>query len=663
MSCAEAAGVPMQHLRVEFRAMRVLLKVLGIGAALAVVAVAGAIVYVTTIDPATLIAPAQAKVRQATGRELRVGAARIALSLHPRIVLSDVALSNAPWASTPDLVKAQRVELSLALVPLFARRFELGEIRVVAPQLALETDASGRRNWEMRPADAGALAAMPDTGGAHLAAAVAVGDLRIDAGLITYRDAAGVAPTTIAIDALVLRDGGAGSDLRVDFRGKLRSTPVTLSGVIGPLHALAAQRWPYPIDVHGEVDGQPFAVATKVRAQDHRYTLDDLHLTLAGSAVKGRFAVDTGGVRPKLAFDLDASTLALRAVPVPVAPSAAAAPAPGPSDGARFIPDTPIDFAALRRVDAEGRIAIGKLVAADGRAYDHLRLPMTLRDGRFEMRDFTLGALGGTISGDVTVDASRPESAVLALDVDGKALTLGSLLAAAGHPREVQGGRSDLTVQLTMRGTSPRAWLASANGNVRFVSGAATIVNPKVADPVGAWEQLGNVLNPFRTRDATTELVCAVVNLPVRNGVARSDRALALETTKVGVAASGVLDFRDETLDLVFAPQVRQGISLDFAGLSDIVRLSGPFASPRVSVDVAASAKVIASVGAAIGTGGISAAAQALVGWADGRGPGPCQIAQGAAAAPAAARSAPESKVVAPAVEALGKAIGKLFGK
>ena len=106
-----------------------------------------------------------------------------------------------------------------------------------------------------------------------------------------------------------------------------------------------------------------------------------------------------------------------------------------------------------------------------------------------------------------------------------------------------------------------------------------------------------------------------------------------METSKIGVSATGTLDFRNETLDLMFLPKVSKGISIDFAGFSDLVRLQGPFASPQIVVDVAGSAKVIASIGAAVGTGGISAVGQALLSWADGNGPGPCEVARGRPAA------------------------------
>jgi hypothetical protein len=193
------------------------------------------------------------------------------------------------------------------------------------------------------------------------------------------------------------------------------------------------------------------------------------------------------------------------------------------------------------------------------------------------------------------------------------------------------------------------------------VSGPATLVNSKTVAAAAAWDKLNDAINPFRTRDPATELICAVVRFPVANGIAKVDRSIAMETNKVGVSASGTLDFRNETLDFTFQPKVKKGISIDFAGFADLVHVTGPFSSPQLAMNVAGSAKVIASVGAAISTGGLSAVAQGLFSWAEGSGPGPCQIALGASAATAPAQKQGSRDV--PVANDLGKALNKLFGK
>src|SRR4030095_13804647 len=109
-------------------------------------------------------------------------------------------------------------------------------------------------------------------------------------------------------------------------------------------------------------------------------------------------------------------------------------------------------------------------------------------------------------------------------------------------------------LNLTMRGVSPHAWASTASGTVRAVTGQATLPHTNPAADVPLDDLMGAV-NPFRATDPSTELQCAVVRLPLANGVARVDRTIAIETAQVGVSATGTLDFRHETLGARLQPQ------------------------------------------------------------------------------------------------------------
>lgn len=642
--------------------MRTLGKVLAGVAIVVVLLVAVAAIVAVSVSSDTLIAPVRAQVKAATGRDLTVaGTARIALGLPPHVVLTDVALANAPWASEPQMLKAQRLELAVELLPLLAKRIELSKIDVVGARIALETDAAGRRSWDLEAPGPARAPNVPSVPG--LPAALAIGNVAIHDGVVTYRDGPKATPTQVTIGEMALRTRSVSGDVDVHFDGAVGELPVKVDGVLGPLAALVAQRWPYPVDVSGEIAGQKAKFAAKIRADGARYAFDDLALALGPNAIRGTFAVDNAGKRPRLLFDLTATALAFAALPAAVALPASTPPAAKPAR-AYLVPDMPVSFVLLRWVDAQGSLAIDKLTLSDGRDVGSVRARIALTDGRLEVSDLAMGLFGGTISGTLTVDARQPGSADITTRLEGKGMSLGAILAAAGHPRQVRGGRTDAVANLAFRGNSPHTWASSASGTFRLVSGSATLANSNI-DALAMWDKLNDAVNPFRSRDSSTELVCVVVNLPLTNGVARVDRTMAMETSKIGVTASGTLDFRNETLDLAFAPRVRKGISIDFAGFSDLVRLSGPFASPKLAVDVAGSAKVIASVGAAIGTGGLSAVGQALLSWIDGSGPGPCQVAlEGPRAARAETATAPQGgQAAVPIVDDIGKALGKLFGK
>ena len=169
---------------------------------------------------------------------------------------------------------------------------------------------------------------------------------------------------------------------------------------------------------------------------------------------------------------------------------------------------------------------------------------------------------------------------------------------------------------------------ASASGNVTAIAGPATIVNAKL-NLDNAFDRVAKAANPFRDKDPTTELKCAVIRLPLAAGVAHIDRTVAAETQKLGVSVSGTLDLRNESIDVTFKPQLREGIPIDVSQIAELVRLRGPLRDPQVTIDAMASVTTIAhrrgfqhrrSVGA--GRGVVGAATR-------GR---PCAVALGAPA-------------------------------
>src|SRR5437764_8330741 len=112
-------------------------------------------IAVRTVDVRECLGPIQHRIKDATGRDLAVrGGIDLKLGLEPKLVLDDVTLANAPWSKDPQMVSAKRVEAQIALLPLLQRRFEIISFEMVEPTISLETDASGKGNWEFPSAAA-----------------------------------------------------------------------------------------------------------------------------------------------------------------------------------------------------------------------------------------------------------------------------------------------------------------------------------------------------------------------------------------------------------------------------------------------------------------------------------------------------------------------------
>ena len=81
--------------------MRRFLTILGIAGVVVLLLLVAVSVAVSTVDPNNFIGPIQARVKAATGRDLAIGGGiALQLGLEPKLVVNDVRVGNAPWAST-----------------------------------------------------------------------------------------------------------------------------------------------------------------------------------------------------------------------------------------------------------------------------------------------------------------------------------------------------------------------------------------------------------------------------------------------------------------------------------------------------------------------------------------------------------------------------------
>ena len=122
---------------------------------LIVALVGGGYYFIKNFDLNKYKSYAEDLVYKETGRKLALnGEADLGISLVPTLVLNDVSLSNASWASQPQMLKVKQLEISFAVLPLLHKEIMINNINLVAPEIYLEQNAAGQANWEFsKPAD------------------------------------------------------------------------------------------------------------------------------------------------------------------------------------------------------------------------------------------------------------------------------------------------------------------------------------------------------------------------------------------------------------------------------------------------------------------------------------------------------------------------------
>src|SRR4029453_7657863 len=562
--------------------MRIFWTILGIAGSLVLLLLVAVAIAVWTVDVNQFVAPIQKKVKEATGRDLTIGGGvRLSLGLEPKLLLNNVHFSNPSWAKEKDLASVKQVEADVALLPLLQRRFEVIRLNLVDPVITLETGAGGKVNWDF---GTGAPSAPPiAAAGAGAASAFAnfgIADVVIENGRLTVRDDTTGSVTRITIDRFAAQARNTASPINAEFRGKVDEVPLSLSGTLGPVDPLVQRRDPYPVTVKGQVAGRDANLGTKLRIVDGATRLEELAVGFGSSKATGEATVATGA-RKKVTLRLSSPSIALTdlKLPPPAPPGlAAAAKAQAPEKKAWIFSDEPVSFVGLVGADVDGDITIGELKLDDKQKLTDVHARFAIKDAHLDAPDLQAKTMGGTAHGSLKVDATHPAEPTLALVAQANGLDLSALLAAGGSPRQVKGGKTDVTVNVTTRGTTERQWARNASGSVLVVVGPASVANSKETE--SDLGKIAQAVNPLRGAQPETELKCVVVRLPLHDGIARVDHSIGAETRELGVLANGTIDLRDETLDLAITPRTRIALPVDLGQMASLVRVRGSLASP-----------------------------------------------------------------------------------
>ena len=641
-----------------------------------VAAAVGIVAAAYTIDLGKYAKLATDAVQAATGRELRIRG-KLDIKLFPRLALvaEDVSFANAPWGSRPEMARVKRLEGSVALLPLLRRQVEITRLVLVEPDLLLETDAKGVGNWVFKPA-AGKPGAEGESGGTE----VDLQGAAIDRGQLAWRDGVKKETLRLSIQRLRLDRKALRDELDVDLAATFRDQPFALKGSMGLIRRLLAKdaRWPVDlafatagtaINVKGlvdfstqlpQLDGElkadvkdtaalaklsggslalpvPLALTAQAKASRDEYLVAPLRATFGKSTIEGRIAVKTGGARPFAAASIKSPLVDLASL----AHRGGKPGASGKSGAGRMFSDAPLPLEMLRSFDGAADVAIERLVLPNGLPLEKIQGKAALKDGRLDVQPLQASLGGGTVAGRAALDATRSRAATLALGIEGKGISGEKLAASTGHAGAISGGNIDLALNLAGPGESVARFMAGANGEMRASMGPARTSGAALDFGGDVLTKIADLANPARRAEKYNEIKCAVVRLPVRDGIATAQRTIAAETARVDIVAAGTINLRNETLDLALRPHVKEGLGIGAANLAELVRVTGTLSNPTVGIDTLGSARAALSVGGAIVTGGLSLLGEAALkkGTAD---PHPCQTAAAGGVPPKSAP--PEAK-------------------
>ncbi len=470
------------------------------------------------------------KVREATGRELTIeGNLRLKPSFSPTVVLERIQLQNSPWGSSPTMFSAGEMELELALFPLLTGEARITRIVARNTKLTLETNASGRGNWEFPN--------LADSSEAHPLRAIE--QVELHNLYLLWRNGATGATERFHLGRLSADKTGWNAPMRLTLNGTLNGTPLLLAGNVSR---------------HGD--------------KKHNIRVSRFQAKLGNSDLNGDFTLSWGGQgRPFLSGDLHSQTLDL-----------------GPFNNGekrnseqppRLFSSSPWPLAQLKSWDAKmgyraKRVINGPFPIAD------LTTQFHLTRGKLRLDPIQFHTAHSVANGALQINSSiQPPEAQLTLHAAD--LDLGELFRTSLGENTLA-ATGEVSLELHGRGDSVAAIMSTLNGHSRLLAGKGKISAASIDEITGGLETvLDLMLSPG---DQYTTMNCMASDFQIKNGVAVS-RAFLLDSTHSTLFGDGTINLENERVHFVVKPKPKSAT----LNLAVPVEIGGTLSRPTYTLE------------------------------------------------------------------------------
>ena len=662
--------------------MKILKYVLiGLGA-LVVLAIAGAVIFISTFDPNKYRGQIEQAVKERTGRTLKL-AGDLKVALFPSLGADVSKVSLSERAADQEFVSVDSAHASVAVLPLLHGDVVVDKIKVSGLKAHVVKDKSGKFNFddlletkkdEPQSAPAGGAKKEPqgqgkvafDIAGLEIARssvsyqdlasgqALELSDVALSTGRVAERAdgrlrfSASIKGAKPALDLKAQLDGGYRVDLpaktfafsnvagkvagtldkdtleatlaapridiapdkasgeavtaQVQLKGE-RSIDVSLklAGVKGSSKALEIPSLDAVLSVSGAGMPKAFKVplSGSVRADLEKQTADaDLSSKFDESTIQAKLGLARFSP-PAYRFDVNVDKLNLDQYFPPKAKGGAQAggePAKGgEAKGAAKEEDTPLDFSALKDLDALGKLQVGAL-QAKGLKLANLKADVKAANGRLDVSPHSANLYEGALSGALSLQASGNR---MALKESLTNVQVGPLLRDVAQQDRLE-GRGNVSLDVSGAGATVNGLKKSLDGSAKVNLRDGAIKGINIGELLRKVKSLGKSDEGSANAQERTDFTELNASFTIRKGVAHN-QDLEAKSPLLRVNGAGDIEIGNSTIDYLVKASVvasakgQGGAGLDqLAGLTVPVKLAGPFDDLKYKVDYGAVAGQLA---------------------------------------------------------------------
>ena len=562
-------------------------------------AVAG-VVWLSTRDLSRYQARMIDQVRKVTGREL---AAKVPLSVRlgsePAMVAEGVTLSNASWASRPDMARVRKLTLYIDPIALFLGEIKIGRLVLEGADLLVEQNEVGDTNLDMLPPPDGSGAHAGENRSLRLRTNMAfpwIGTIEVRDSTVRIAQGEGRPPVVVEVLNAVFRSAAPNQPLQVEGRFAVpKAAPLELTGTAGSFDGWM-RSLPGNIDVQGSFGGGkiaikggvgvkgtsvqinaegpdvsvfgpyirlpvpaggPYVAAVKAATQRSAFKVEVTTLKVGSSEATGDalFRVDRKG-KATVTVNADVTRLDIRDLRAAPATATAATPVQP-----RLVPALPFSASWLGRSTLSLTAQFGEVLGLSAKMTG-ASLTITSSETRFAFR--AAATLGSGSAGLYLVYDPSGRLGQATLTASANRVSLADLSSLLGVDLGVRDAVADLDLRLRGAGRTTREALNTASGALDVVVAKGTW--PR--DQIASW--------PAETQ----KLLAASDNAPFNCVAGRFDvtggaaflRRLVIDTRRARLVGGGYVQMRSEAWEFVLAPEARDAQN---SALASPLRLKG----------------------------------------------------------------------------------------
>ncbi len=592
---------------------------------------------------------------QKLGRKLLInGDAHIGISLFPTIIVEDVELANAPWATSTPMVKVKRFEIQFALLPLLKKQIEISTISLIEPQINLEIAKNGDKNWIfdipktpqtsslhlpnlslISSANANEIIASKESNNNNFAlVGLAAQSIKIEDGSLIYNDKGKI--TTIKLSHLNLSIPNPDAPISLDFEAELENTPITGQATVGSINNLLHNPQSYPLiltlnaygldlaldgsisnltqnisynfqtnlyNPAGNLSMPETTLEAQITGNTKNINANISTLNIVNNLISGKVNINIAASRPYIKADLQSSVFDLR-VFNPNSPTAQLIPdLISSAQATELVPATPIPYNSLNYVNADITLAIGKLIINNALQADNINLTVQLKNSVLAITPLKMNFGGGEIDASLALSAPTKHAS---LKMNGKNLLLQNLhqefqISENGDFGISNGGNLDFDLNLKSNGNTIRSMVSNLSGQIAAVVGQTQIKTGKFKFITSNFiSQLLDILGLKKDVSQNIDVACAAIHSDLSSGMAKFPQGIALESKQMNIVSDGTINLQNDKIDLRIQPNIKD-VSLVQA-LSSFIKIKGTLQNPKLALDNTSTAKAIIGIAATGGT-------------------------------------------------------------